>query len=47
MVERLLARNADLVHFRKFIQDMRTLGNDEALKKYYGVTAQQLLDEVK
>ena len=47
MVEHLLARNADLVHFRKFIQDMRTLGNDEALKKYYGVTAQQLLDEVK
>ena len=36
-----------LRHFRKFIQDMRTLGNDEALKKYYGVTAQQLLDEVK
>ena len=47
MVERLLARNADLVHFRKFIQSMRTLGNDEALQKFYGVTAQQLLDEVR
>ena len=47
MVERLLARNADLVHFRNFIQNMRTLGNDEALQKYYGVTTQQLLDEVR
>jgi len=47
MVERLLARNADLVHFRNFIQNMRTLGDEEALKKYYGVTAQQLLDEVR
>ena len=47
MVERLLARNADLVHFRKFIQSMRTLGDDEALKNFYGVTAKQLLDEVK
>jgi hypothetical protein len=47
MVERLLARNASLVHFRKFIQDMRTLGDDEALKNYYGVTTQQLLDEVR
>lgn len=47
MVERLLVRNASLVHFRKFIQDMRTLGDDEALKNYYGVTTQQLLDEVR
>ena len=47
MVERLLARNASLVHFREFIQSMRTLGEDEALKKYYGVTTQQLLDEVR
>ena len=47
MVERLLARNADLVHFRNFIQNMRTLGDEEALKKYYGVTTQQLLDEVR
>jgi hypothetical protein len=47
MVERLLARNASLVHFRDFIQSLRTLGSDEALKKYYGVTAQQLLDEVR
>lgn len=47
MVERLLARNASLVHFRDFIQSMRTLGDDEALKNYYGVTTQQLLDEVR
>lgn len=47
MVERLLARNASLVHFRGFIQNMRLLGDDKALQKYYGVTVQQLLDEVK
>ena len=47
MVERLLARNASLVHFREFIQSMRTLGDEEALQKYYGVTTQQLLDEVR
>ena len=47
MVERLLARNASLTHFRDFIQSMRTLGDDEALKKFYGVTAKQLLEEVK
>lgn len=47
MVERLLARNASLVHFRGFIQNMRSLGDDKALQKYYGVTVQQLLDEVK
>ena len=47
MVERLLARNANLVHFREFIQSMRQLGNEEALQKFYGVTTQQLLDEVR
>ena len=47
MVERLLARNASLVHFRDFIQNMRSLGDDKALQKYYGVTVQQLLDEVR
>ena len=47
MVERLLARNASLVHFRDFIQNMRTLGDEKALQKFYGVTAQQLLDEVR
>ena len=46
MVERLLARNASFVYFRDFIQSLRTLGDDEALKKYYGVTARELLDEV-
>lgn len=47
MVERLLARNSSLIHFRDFIQNMRLLGDDKALQKYYGVTVQQLLDEVK
>ena len=47
MVERLLARNSSLIHFRDFIQNMRSLGDDKALQKYYGVTVQQLLDEVK
>ncbi len=47
MVERLLARNANLVHFRDFIQNMRTLGDEPALQKFYGVTTQQLLDEVR
>ena len=47
MVERLLARNASLIHFRDFIQSLRTLSDNEALQKFYGVTAQQLLDEVK
>jgi hypothetical protein len=47
MVERLLARNASLVHFREFIQSMRTLGDESALQKFYGVTTQQLLDEVR
>ena len=47
MVERLLARNASLVHFRDFIQNMRNLGDEPALQKFYGVTTQQLLDEVR
>ena len=47
MVERLLARNSSLIHFRDFIQNMRSLGDDKALQKYYGVTVQQLLDEVR
>ena len=47
MVERLLARNASLVHFRDYIQNMRQLGDEEALQKFYGVTTQQLLDEVR
>ena len=47
MVERLLARNASLEHFRDYIQNMRQLGDEEALQKFYGVTTQQLLDEVR
>jgi len=47
MVEGMLARNGNFVHFRKFVQDLRKLGTDTALKQYYGVTAEQLLDEVR
>lgn len=47
MVERLLERNASLVHFRDYIQSMRTLGNEDALQKFYGVSSRQLLDEVR
>ena len=47
MVERLLARNPDFVHFREFIQSLRTMETDEALQKFYGVKTAQLLDEVK
>jgi hypothetical protein len=47
MVERLLARNASFVYFRDFIQSIHKLGDEEALQKFYGVTAAQLLDEVR
>ena len=47
MVERLLQRNASMLHFRNFIQSLRELGDDQALQKFYGVTARQLLDEVR
>ena len=47
MVERMLARNPEFVHFREFIQSLRTMDTDEALLKFYGVKTAQLLDEVK
>jgi len=47
MVERLLARNPDFAHFRKFIQALRELGTEGALEKFYGVSSKQLLDEVR
>ena len=47
MVERLFSRNPSFVHFREFIQAIRTEGADGALEKFYGVTAKQLLDEVR
>lgn len=46
MVENLLRRNSSFPHFRDFIQSLRYLEVDESLKKFYGVTSQQLLDEV-
>lgn len=47
MVEGMLARNESFVHFRNFIQEMNRLGVDAAMKKYYSVTAEQLLSEVE
>ena len=47
MVERMLARDPSFVHFREFVQSLRTMDTDEALLKFYGVKTAQLLDEVK
>lgn len=47
MVEGILARNGSFVHFRNFIQDLKKLGTEKALKQYYDVTAEQLLEEVR
>ncbi|MBO7383750.1 MAG: hypothetical protein J6U07_03935 [Fibrobacter sp.] len=52
MVEELLKRDpksasADFSTFRDCIRDIRKLGVDESLRKYYGVTTAQLLEAVK
>ena len=47
MVEGMLRRNGSLVHFREFIQDLNRLGEKDALDRYYSVTAEQLLEEVR
>ena len=47
MVERLLARNGNFAHFRAFIQGLRELEPDDALRKFYGVSTDQLIEEVK
>lgn len=47
MVERMLARNPSFVHFREFVQSLRKMETDDALESCYGVTAAQLLDEVR
>lgn len=46
MVEGMLRRNPSFVHFREFIQSLRDLGVERALQKFYGVTQQQLLNEI-
>lgn len=46
MVEGMLKRNADFTRFRDFIKSLSSMSADEALQKFYGVTAQQLLNEV-
>lgn len=47
MVRGLLTRNNDFVHFKKFVQSIRKLGAEQALKEFYSVTAEQLLNEVR
>ena len=47
MVERLLVRNGNFAHFRAFIQGLRELEPDDALQKFYGVSTDQLIEEVK
>jgi hypothetical protein len=47
MVEQILRRDANFVHFREFLQSLRHGEADESLQKFYGVTAAQLLDEVR
>jgi hypothetical protein len=47
MVERLLAWNGSFVHFREFVQALRELESDDALQKFYGVSTDQLIEEVK
>jgi hypothetical protein len=47
MVERLLARNGNFAHFREFVQALRELEPDDALQKFYGVSTDQLIEEVK
>lgn len=47
MVRGLLNRNGDFVHFKKFVQSIRNFGLDQSLEKFYAVTAEQLLDEVR
>ena len=51
MVEELLWRDGGGSEaFRKFakcLQDLQKLGTDGALKKYYGTTAQDLLESVR
>lgn len=47
MVRGLLNRNNDFVHFRNFVQNIRNLGAEQALKEFYSVTAEQLLEEIR
>ena len=51
MVEELLARDGGgpeaFRNFAKCLQDLRALGMDGALKKHYGMTAQDVLDLVR
>ena len=47
MVRGMLSRNESFVHFREFVQSLRSLGVEKALEQYYSVSAEQLLNEVK
>jgi hypothetical protein len=51
MVEELLARDGGgteaFRNFAKCLQDLRKLGTDGALQKYYGTTAKDLLESIR
>lgn len=47
MVQALLRRNGDFVHFRTFVQNLYKLGAEQSLLQFYSVTAKQLLEEVR
>ncbi len=47
MVREMLNRNGSFEFFREFVQSLRHLDVDKALKKYYSVSAEQLLDEAR
>lgn len=47
MVRKMLQKNPDLVHFREFVQSLGHLETDEALKQFYSVMANELLEEVR
>ncbi|MCF0223340.1 MAG: hypothetical protein HUK20_03660 [Fibrobacter sp.] len=45
MVEGMLKRNPNFVHFKTFLQNVRKVGVEKALEDGYAVTAEQLLNE--
>lgn len=45
MVKLLLDRDGSFEHFKDFVQDLRRLGDEKALQKYYSVSVEQLWEE--
>ena len=46
MVKEMLRINPSFSHLRQFIESLKKDATDESLKKFYGVTTQQLLNSV-